>query len=49
MEKTKRTLNATKKNMDKYMLTEQNRQKLEIEEKDKIDKMNKKNEKKEKK
>ena len=48
MEKTKKSMNTTKRNMDKYMVTEQNRQKLEESEKVKIDEMNKKNEKKEK-
>ena len=48
VEKTKRTMNTTKKNNDKYLVTEQNRQKLEEEEKDKIDKMNEKREEKEK-
>ena len=48
IEKTKKSMNTTKKNMDKFLLTEQNRQKLEETEKEKIDKMNQVREQKEK-
>jgi hypothetical protein len=48
MDRTKRSMNTTKKNMEKFMVTEQNRQKLEESQKKRIDEMNEKNEKKEK-
>ena len=48
MEKSKKSMNNTKKNMDKFILTEQNRHTLEEKEKEKIDEMNQKREKKEK-
>ena len=48
MDRTKKSMNTTKKNMDKFLQTEQNRQKLEESQKKRIDEMNEKNEKKEK-
>ena len=37
LEKNKKTMDTTKKNMDKFILTEQNRHTLEEKEKEKID------------
>ena len=48
LQKSQRTMNTTKKNMDKFILTEQNRHNLEEQEKEKIDKMNQTREQKEK-
>ena len=48
LEKNKKTMDNTKKNMDKFILTEQNRHTLEEKEKVKIDEMNQKREQKEK-
>ena len=47
-EKNKKSMNNTKKNMDKFLLTEQNRIKMDKMEQEKIEEMNKKREEKEK-
>ena len=48
IEKNKKSMNNTKKNMDKFLLTEQNRIKMDKMEQEKIEEMNKKREEKEK-
>ena len=48
LQKSQKTMNTTKRNMDKFILTEQNRHNLEELEKEKIDRMNQTREHKEK-